>query len=840
MTTTVVVTLLALVIVAASAIVLGVRHNTLGRRLDVHRAFLEELFATSTEATVLLSASGDVLKVNMAFSDLFGYAEAEVKGRFIGDVLRSDAGPQHSELIRRVIDGEKIESKTVVQQKDGSPVPVSILGAHVHIPHEPITAFVIYRDATVQKQAEDAFRRMEKAVGTMQLGVTITDLGGTIVYTNPADASMHGYEVQELIGKDVRVFAPPGRTKLMSREQVESMRTWRRDSFNQRRDGSLFAVHLMSDVVRDAAGEIIGIVTTAEDITLRKRAERALKESEQRYALAIRGANDGLWDWNLETNEVYYSARWKSMSGYADAEIANTPEAWLGLVHEDDIGRVKSELAAHREDRSAHFESEHRIRQKDGTYRWVLARGIAERSPGGKPYRIAGSLTDIAERKGVEEQLAQDALYDPLTKLPNRTFITGLLSRSFRRTRRRKDYVFAVLFIDLDRFKVVNDSLGHAAGDQVLIEIASRIQQSLRPGDVVARLGGDEFCVLLDDIKDSSDTTRVAERIRVALDAPINLDGREVFTTASIGIAVSEPNLDSPEHLLRHADTAMYRAKARGKGRYEIFDRAMHQRAIALLQLETDIREAVANNQFRLVYLPVVNIVTQKISSFEALVRWEHPDRGLVPPGSFVPLAEETGLIVPLGWWILKEACAQMAKWANRFPGIPELSVSVNLSAKQLRQPDLVDRVTAALRDTDLKPERLQLEIAETVLMDEPDANIEVIHKLRELGVRVQIDDFGTGSSSLSYLNRFHVDSLKIDRSFINRVGVPGEKAAIVQAMITLARNLGIRVIAEGVETDQQSETLITFQCEQAQGYLFSEPLGPDQAGELLAEELSG
>ncbi len=840
MTTTVVVTLLALLIVAASAIVLGVRHNTLGRQLDVHRAFLEELFATSTEATVLLSASGEVLKVNMAFSDLFGYAEAEVRGRFIGDVLGSNAGPQHSELIRRVIGGEKVESETVVQQKDGSPVPVSVLGAHVRIPHEPITAFVIYRDATARKQAEDAFRQMEKAVGTMQLGVTITDLGGTIVYTNPADASMHGYEVRELIGKDVRVFAPPGRTTPMSREQVESMKTWRRDSFNQRRDGSLFPVHLMSDVVRDAAGEVIGIVTTAEDITLRKRAERALKESEQRYALAIRGANDGLWDWNLETNEVYYSARWKSMLGYTDAEIAHTPEAWLGLVHEDDIGRVKSELAAHREDRSAHFESEHRIRQKDGTYRWVLARGIAERGPGGKPYRIAGSLTDIAERKGVEQQLAQDALYDPLTKLPNRTFITGLLGRSFRRTKRRKDYVFAVLFIDLDRFKVVNDSLGHAAGDQVLIEIASRIQRSLRPGDVVARLGGDEFCVLLDDIKDSSDTTRVAERIRVALDSPINLDGREVFTTASIGIAVSEPNLDSPEHLLRHADTAMYRAKARGKARYEIFDRAMHQRAVAMLELETDIREAVANNQFRLVYLPVVNIVTEKISGFEALVRWEHPDRGLVPPGSFVPLAEETGLIVPLGWWILAEACAQMAEWASRFPGIPELSVSVNLSAKQLRQPDLVDRVAATLGDTDLKPEMLKLEIAETVLMDEPDANIDVIHKLRELGVRVQIDDFGTGSSSLSYLNRFHVDSLTIDRSFINRVGVPGEKAAVVQAMITLARNLGIRVIAEGVETNQQSETLITFQCDQAQGYLFSEPLGPDQAGELLAKEISG
>ena len=832
------VSLLALAIAAGWAIVLTVRQSSAARQISEHRAFIEELFATSTEGIALLDEAGRVIEVNGAFSEVLGYPEAEVTGRPIADLLSAgNGGPAHSEIIRRIVAGEKVESETVIRHHNGTTVPVSILGAHVRIPDKPIAAYIVYRDVTTRKQVENAFRQMEKAVGTMQLGVTITDLDGRIVYANPADATMHGYEVNELIGQDVRVFAPPGRAKPMSREQIESMRTWRRDSYNQRKDGSVFPVHLMSDVVRDASGETIGIVTTAEDITHRQRAERALRESEQRYSLAIRGANDGLWDWNLETDEVYYSARWKSMLGYGDADIDNAPGAWLGRVHEDDVGRVKAELSAHREDHSPHFENEHRIRQKDGTYRWVLARGIAERSPDGRPYRIAGSLTDIAQRKGVEEQLVQEALYDPLTKLPNRAFITGLLSRSFRRTKRLKDYVFAILFIDLDRFKVVNDSLGHAAGDQVLMEIAGRIQECLRPGDVVARLGGDEFCVLLDDIKDSSDTTRIAERINTAMDAPIDLDGREVFTTASIGIAVSEPSLDGPEHLLRHADTAMYRAKARGKARYEIFDRAMHQRAIALLQLETDIREAVNKQQFRLVYLPVVNITTERISGFEALVRWDHPERGLVPAGSFIPLAEETGLIVPLGWWILEQACTQMAKWSQRYPDIQDLSVSVNLSAKQLRQPDLLDKVEGAINGSGLKPEKLKLEIAETVLMDEPDANIQLIHSLRDLGVRVQVDDFGTGSSSLSYLNRFRVDTLKIDRSFISRVGVPGEKAAIVQAMISLARNLGIRVIAEGVETSQQSETLMSFQCDQAQGYLFSEPLDPNEVGALLDAE---
>jgi diguanylate cyclase (GGDEF)-like protein/PAS domain S-box-containing protein len=815
------------------------RHGSVERQLGVHRAFLEELFETSSEPIVLLDRNGRVAQVNRAFTATFEYTPGEILEYPVHELLAPSGRMEELRAITTdLIAGKRIQVESVLRRKNDSLVDVSILAAPVRIAGLPISAFAMYRDITGVKRIEDSLRQMEHAVETMQLGVTVTDLNGRIVYSNPADATLHGYTPKELIGKDVRIFAPHERARPMGRRQIEVMKRWRRDTMNVRKDGSEFPVHLMSDVVRDASGEAIGIVTTCEDVTQRKRAERALRESEERYALAIRGANDGLWDWNLETDEIYYSHRWKTMLGYGDAEIDNTPEAWLSRVHEDDLPKVQAELETHRDDRSFHFENEHRVLHKDGSYRWVLARGIAERDPEGRPYRIAGSLTDIEQRKTVEEQLAQEALYDSLTNLPNRAFLNDLINRSFRRTRRRKDYVFAVLFVDLDRFKVVNDSLGHAAGDQVLIEVAHRLKGCLRPGDVVARLGGDEFLVLLDDITDSSDTTRVAERILSALEEPIDLDGREVYTTASVGIAVSEESLDGPEHLIRHADSAMYRAKARGKARYEIFDVAMHERAVSLLQLETDIRAAVHKNQFRLVYLPVVTIATEGVTDFEALVRWEHPERGLVSPASFVPLAEETGLIIPLGRWIMEEACRQMAEWAARYPHLKDITMSVNLSAKQLRQTDLLEQVRESFTKASLPPSRLKLEVAETVLMDDPEANIQVVSKLRDLGVLVQIDDFGTGSSSLSYLNRFRIDTLKIDRSFISQVGVPGEKAAVVQAMITLAGQLGIRVIAEGVETPQQSEKLAGLHCEQAQGYLFSQPLTADEAGKLLDAEV--
>ena len=798
------------------------------------KAYLTELFENSPEAIVLLDNESRVLRVNAPFSDLFGFPATEITGKRIDDLVTDGENRDEARsFTRRIAEGEKISVEAVRFRKDGTPVDVAITGVPVPYGDGQAAVFGIYRDVTQRNRTARALRRLQKAVETTQLGVTVTNLDGKIVYVNPAEAEMHGWAPEELLGKDVRGFAAESHAMPMTPDQLKAVTSWNRETVNVRRDGSVFPVQLMSDVVRDPEGSIIGIVTTCEDITRRKAAEAALRASEERYALAARGANDGLWDWEVQSRTAYYSNRWKSILGYEEAEVDGTIDWWFEHIHPEDRDRVQAELELHLEARSEQFESEHRIVGGDGAYRWVLVRGLAVRDAEGQPYRMAGSLTDISARKRVEETLARDALYDPLTGLPNRGFLSSLLERAARRVRRRKDYQFAVLFLDVDRFKVVNDSLGHETGDQLLTGIAQRLERCLRPGDVVARLAGDEFCILVDGIGDLGDAIRVAERVHQELKAPFVLNGHRVFATVSIGIATSESG-EGAEHLLRDADTAMYRAKSRGRARFEVFDREMHARAMRLLEMETDLRTALEEGQFRLAYLPVVSLDSRQITGFEALARWEHPVRGLVSPAEFVPIAEETGVIIPFGQWVLHEACAQMGRWMAQFPERTGLTISVNMSARQLQQADLVDDIQQVLAETGIAPQQLKLEVTETVLMNDPDFSTGVVQRLNDLGVQVQIDDFGTGYSSLSYLSRLRIDTLKIDRSFISSIGEQGQRAVIVEAIIRLARDLGIHVIAEGVETAKQLESLRSLACEHGQGFLFSRPVNGDAAGDLL------
>ncbi|MCT7957360.1 EAL domain-containing protein [Laspinema palackyanum] len=727
----------------------------------------------------------------------------------------------------------------------------------------------------------------------------------------------------------------------------------------------------------------------------RQNRERALCESEERYALAVAGANDGLWDWNLITNRVYFSPRWKSLLGYqiaqgekiSEHDLVYHPEEWFSRVHADDIDALKQAIADHLAGVTPHFKSEHRILDVEGQYRWMLSRGLAVRDREGNPYRMAGSQTDISDRKATEEanirlaafpkynpnpvlacdfqgeilyvnpatervleelrlglatgflprnhrelvitslkqgksgwqverfvqdrlfywlyhpipslnivhihvmditdrQNAQDtlrheALHDSLTGLPNRAFFLNRLTSALTRAKIQPDYQFAVIFLDLDRFKVVNDSLGHFIGDCLLVALAKRLQNCVGSGDILARFGGDEFTILVEHIPNITAASTLAEKIQTALISPFNLKGYEVFTSASMGIAPSKPGYERPEDLLRDADIAMYRAKARGKARYEVFDSTMLENAVAQLNLENDLRRSILKNgelplptptptseflgkditkpasssvipyassleektdsqpclepaEFLLHYQPIVALDTGLLSGFEALVRWQHPERGLVYPGEFIPVAEETGLILPLGEWVLREACLQMQQWHEQFKTPEPLSISVNLSGQQLGQPDLLDRIDRILEETHLDPSSLKLEITESVLMENAALAAKLLEKLRARNIHLCIDDFGTGYSSLSHLAQFPINTLKIDKSFVMGMEGDNESSEIVRAIATLAHNLGMYVTAEGVEKEQHLVQLWSLHCDYGQGYFFSRGLDSVAAQKLL------
>jgi len=565
------------------------------------------------------------------------------------------------------------------------------------------------------------------------------------------------------------------------------------------------------------------------EITERRQTEEALRESEERYALAARGANDGLWDWNIRNSTVYYSFRWKSMLGFDETEIGSTLEEWLSRVHPDDREQVEAKISAHINSQSPQFECEHRILHKDGAYRWMLNRGLAVRDERGKAYRMAGSQTDITGRKNAEAQLLYDAFHDALTGLPNRALFMDRLEHVIASAKRHPQYLYGVMFLDLDRFKVINDSLGHGVGDKLLIEVGQRLKSCLRPGDTVARLGGDEFAILLEDITDAADAEEITQRIEQVLTPHYAIQGNEICTTQSIGLALRSDRYEWPEQILRDADIAMYEAKSKGRSRHEFFDTKMHASIIDRLQLESDLRIAVEHQSgFLLHYQPIMDLKKHRLIGFEALVRWKHSTRGLIYPLEFISLAEETGLIFPLSNWIVQESCKQIAAWQIKYPENPELRMSVNISSKLLLQPGFAESIETNLIEHSLRPGSLAIEITESVIMEHPDRAVETMAKLQGMGVHVHIDDFGTGYSSLSYLHSFPVNALKIDRSFIAKMSANCDNQEIVKTIIALAQNLKLEVIAEGLEQDHQLSTIMGLECGFGQGFLFSKPLPPE------------
>ncbi|MGG6297526.1 putative bifunctional diguanylate cyclase/phosphodiesterase [Leptolyngbya sp. AN02str] len=681
------------------------------------------------------------------------------------------------------------------------------------------------------------------AIANLATGIVITDPAqpdNPMIFVNSAMSRMTGYSSEELLGKNCRILqgvdSNPD-TIADIRAAIAQGQPIIRTLLNYRKDGTPFWSEININPIFNPEGQLTHFIGLLSDVTERKRDQEALQESQERYALAVKGANDGIWDWNLKTGDVYFSPRWKTMLGYEEHELQNTLDEWFERIHPDDEYWIKRELTAHIEGLTPHFEYEHRIRHRNGSYRWVLTRGLAVRDVDGKATRLAGSQTDITGRKQVEEQLLHDAFHDALTGLPNRSLLMDRLQHAVEMTRRNESFLYAVMFLDIDRFKVINDSLGHMVGDRLLITVAKRLATCLRPGDTVARLGGDEFVILLENLRDIHSATLIAERIRHDLAEPINLMGHEVFVSTSIGIALGSSEYALPEDLLRDADTAMYRAKSQGRDRYEVFHMGMHRRAVTLLRLGNDLRRAVEREELHLHYQPIVSLRDQSLVGFEALVRWRHPEYGNIPPSEFIPIAEDTGLIIPISQWIMQEACHQMYLWQNRYSQAKQFTIHVNLSSKHFAA-ELIRDVDTVLASTNLQHRQLKLEITESVLMENAETAISILRQLKGLGVQLAIDDFGTGYSSLSYLHRFPIDTLKIDRSFVNKLDSDPEQLAIVRNIMTLAWNLGIDVVAEGVESNKQLLQLKSLQCEYAQGFYFSQPMDAGQAEQLIREPL--
>jgi len=664
--------------------------------------------------------------------------------------------------------------------------------------------------------------------------IYITRRDGQFIDVNQSLLELFGYTRAELLSLNAQVLYADPADRLRFQRVIEQFASVRDFEVRLRtRDGRFLECLLSSSIRYAADGSILSYQGIIHDTTERNRALRALEHSENFTRTIISSVGEGIIVLDRSLRFQIWNHVMEELTGLGASEVIGREAGGVfpGLL---DNGVIHLTRALNG-DQVKSQDMPYRI-SRNGKSGWFVAKFSPHIAPNGNVVGVVGVLHDITERKRTEQQLVHNAFHDGLTDLPNRDLFSDRLDRLIAASKRNPNHRFGVLFLDLDRFKVINDSLGHLRGDQLLVAIARRLEACVRQGDTVARLGGDEFAILLGEIADLQEATRIADRVQEELAFPFQLDVHEVFTSCSIGIALSNAAYTRPEEILRDADTAMYRAKTGGRARYEVFDREMHSDALAQLELETDLRRAIERNELRLHYQPIIDLEDGSLTGFEALVRWQHPRHGMMLPAEFISLAEETGLIVPLGWWVLREACAQMRAWEKEHPQVSRLEISINLSARQFLQSELVDHIVEIIGQTGLAANRLKLEITESVVMQNAASVSQMLTELRARGIKLCIDDFGTGYSSLSYLQTFPIDSLKIDRSFISTLDHEGSSLELIETIVALGRILGMDAVAEGVECAQQLEAVRRLGSRFAQGYHFSHPLPAAEALALIRE----
>lgn len=696
-----------------------------------------------------------------------------------------------------------------------------------------------FRDVTEQIHIQEALRegeeRYRKLFHNSRQAIYVTDATGVFIDVNEAALDILGCTRDEILGMHAREFWADQDEHARFREALENTGTVRNFEGRLRRlDGTEMDCLLTTTAQYDSHGELVGYQGIFDDISEQKRAQMALRSSEEYFRSLIENALDTITILDRDGVIRYQSPSVHRVLGYDPGELVG--KHVFDYIHPEDRGDTVKALAGIMATPGESSDVKLRFQHMDGSWRFMEAVG---RNLLDDPVvrGVVINARDATDRREAEERLIHDAFHDKLTGLPNRALLLDRLNQMLARSKRTGKADFSVLFLDLDRFKVINDSLGHMIGDQMLISVARRLDACSRPGDTVARLGGDEFTMVLDGTHDEEEATRIANRVHEAMRQPIILEGHEVFTAVSIGIAPGASTYESAEELLRDADLAMYRAKALGKDRHIVFDESMHADAMAMLRLESELRKAIEGQQFRLFYQPIVALETNVVTSFEALLRWEHPERGLLFPKDFISVAEETQIIIPLGWWVLEETIRQVAEWEREFKVHDDLTVHVNLSGVQFTQGDLIPGLRDVLGKYDVPAHRINLELTEGIIMEQAEAAIRTLHRLNDLGLQLSIDDFGTGYSSLTYLHRFPTQNVKLDRSFVSNMD-PKESSGIVRTIIDLAHDLGMRVVAEGIESPGQAQQLADMSCEAGQGFYFGQAVPAKEARELIGETL--